>query len=209
MIINPRLFWHSCSTAAHAELKKKKGRVEGGDLWEGKRNKESIQLTDGSTGRMCAAGEKNVINCCLVLWQWNVMKVNYSAINCFIVLYHYSMNCGLNFGYSNLNYTFSHNFITSHYKTTPPTITSMSETFQPKILEEMWQSSCWGTKPYDSYVTNFICPRFSTTVSSKNITPCEFSVGPPLFKKCPTFYRIQMFITMFTQACHLFLPSAR
>jgi len=37
-------------------IKKKKCRV--GEMWEGKRNQESIQLTDGSRGRMCAGGEK-------------------------------------------------------------------------------------------------------------------------------------------------------
>jgi len=44
----PLLFRHRCPIA-NAELKKK-CRV-GGDLWGGKRNRESIQLIDGRRGR--------------------------------------------------------------------------------------------------------------------------------------------------------------
>lgn len=56
----------------------------GGDLCEGKK-KQTEHTTDRWKQRknVCWRRKKNVINFCLVLWQWNVMKVNYSAINFF------------------------------------------------------------------------------------------------------------------------------
>lgn len=99
--------------------------------------KESIQLTDGGEGSACVRGEKK----CNKLLSFTVTVKHYEGkleCNRFIVLYHYSVNCGLPFGYPNLNYTFSHHLINVHYKTTLPiNIKIMSQTFNPKTLQEM------------------------------------------------------------------------
>jgi hypothetical protein len=124
-------------------------------------------------GEECAGVEKkcNKLLSCTVTVKCNEGNLQCNqSFYCTLPLFYelWSEFCG----YSYLNYTFSHNFFTLHYKTTFPIIVAiMSETFSPKILEGMWQSSCWGTRPHHSYATNYISPRFSTTESSKNITP--------------------------------------